>query len=119
MLGYCGINCSECRAYKGTVTGNVDLLKEAAGAFWNGTYDAHDWVCLGCGPHNQHFLAKYCSTCRIRVCAEKKGVQNCAACENFEKCSILRDFVKGESEDLARTLGLLRERYLAAQKQAV
>ncbi len=119
MVGYCGINCLECRAYKGTVTGNEDLLKEVAGAFWNGAYEAHDWVCLGCGPHNQHLLAKYCLSCPIRLCAEKKGVQNCAACAGFEDCSTVQTFIKGESPALVRTMEWLRARFVSAQKQAV
>ncbi len=118
MLGYCGINCLECRAYKGTVTGDEDLLKAAAGAYWDGAFGAREWVCLGCGPQGQGILAKYCQTCKIRLCAESKGVQNCAACADYDGCARIRDFIKGESESLVRTMTWLRERHQAAEKQA-
>ena len=36
MIGYCGINCLECNAYKATVTGNRDLLVEVSKKFWDG-----------------------------------------------------------------------------------
>jgi len=119
MLGYCGINCLECKAYKGTVNGDEDLLKQVATQFWNGVYSPRDWVCLGCGPHNQHFHAKFCSTCNIRLCATEREVQNCAACPEFERCSKLQEFIKSESPEIVRTMQWLRESYLATRGQAV
>jgi len=113
MLGYCGINCDECPAYKGTVATDMSLLEKSAGSFWNGAYSAQEWVCLGCTPADQPFLAKFCATCKIRVCAIAKGLPNCAACSDYETCTILHDFIKGESEALCQRMGLLRQRFLA------
>ncbi|MCX6094775.1 MAG: DUF3795 domain-containing protein [Candidatus Bipolaricaulota bacterium] len=84
MLGYCGINCEECTAYKGTVTTDMSLLEKSAGSFWNGAYSAQEWVCLGCTPADQPFIAKFCAKCKIRVCAIAKGLPNCAACSDYE-----------------------------------
>jgi len=113
MLGYCGINCDECAAYKGTVNTDVGLLEKAAGSYWAGAYSAQEWVCLGCTPADQPFLAKFCATCKIRGCAIAKGVQNCAACESYKSCQMLKDFIKGESEALCTRMEWLRGRFLA------
>jgi hypothetical protein len=86
MLGYCGINCDECGAYKGTVNTDMALL--------------------------QQFIAQYCSNCQIRTCAIERNLPNCAACPDFENCSRLHDFIKGESEEIALRMQLLRGRYL-------
>ncbi len=118
MLGYCGIDCSECKAYKGTVQTNVALLEKAAGDYWDGAYGAQEWVCLGCTPSDQKFLAKYCATCAIRTCAIDKDVQNCAACDEFESCAKIKDFIAGESGALVQRMDWLRQRFLALNPQA-
>ncbi len=117
MVGFCGIDCLECTAYKSTLKGDEKGLAHMAEKFGQGVLEPHDWVCLGCGPHNQHLLAKYCYTCKIRLCAIVKGVSNCAECETFEQCAILQDFLRTESETLARTMGWLRASYLARHGQ--
>jgi hypothetical protein len=113
MLGYCGINCEECSAYKGTIATDMALLEKAAGSFWNGAYSAQEWVCLGCTPADQPFLARFCAKCKIRDCAIAKGLPNCAACDTYEACAILHDFIKGESEALCQRMDLLRQRFKA------
>lgn len=117
MVGYCGINCLECTAYKATLKGDEKGLQEMAAAFGKGALQPHDWVCLGCGPQNQRLLATYCDTCKIRLCATTKGVFNCAECETFEQCAALQEFLGTESEALARTMGWLRSSYLARRGQ--
>jgi hypothetical protein len=114
VLGYCGIDCAECAAYKGTVSTDLELLGKAAGSYWDGAYSAPEWVCLGCTPADQPFLAKFCAQCKIRICAMAKGVQNCAACSDYETCRILHDFIRGEPEAVCQRMNLLRHRFLAA-----
>jgi hypothetical protein len=111
MLGYCGMNCTECSSYKTTVTADKALLEKAAASSPDG---APHWVCLGCTPADQGFLAKYCATCKIRDCAIGRKVQNCAACDDYESCTLLHDFFKGESaEAIAKRMDWLRERFKA------
>lgn len=117
MLAYCGIHCDECPAYKGTVTTDIALLERAAGSFWDGAYSASEWVCLGCTPADQGFLAKYCATCKIRDCAIARGVGNCAACGEYESCTLLHGFLKGESAVLCKRMEWLRGRFLAAEEE--
>ncbi len=113
MLGYCGISCAECAAYKGTVGTDTAQLEKAAGSFWDGAHSAAEWVCLGCTPADQGFLAEFCATCRIRGCAIAKGVANCAACDGYAACSLLHDYIKGENEALCRRMEWLRGRFVA------
>jgi hypothetical protein len=124
MLAYCGINCNECPAYKGTVATDIGLLEKVAGSSWAGAQSAPEWVCLGCTPADQGFLAKDCATCKIRDCAIAKDVQNCAACSDFESCKLMQDFIKGESEPrcnepekLRQRMEWLRGRFLAYKKE--
>ncbi|MDQ7793274.1 MAG: DUF3795 domain-containing protein [bacterium] len=112
MLGYCGIDCGECRARKATVRGDIELLKQVAARF-SGGGEPEEWVCLGCGSSDPRFLAAYCYTCKVRVCAEGKGVLNCAACDGFETCSNLHDFIGKESPELPAKMRLLRKAYLS------
>jgi hypothetical protein len=112
MLGYCGIDCTACTAYRGTVTTDPALLEKAAGEYWNGKYSASEWVCLGCLPADQPFLARYCAGCGIRACAIEKGLPNCAACPDYEGCSQLHDFVEGELPALSQRLAWLRESFV-------
>jgi len=123
VLAYCGINCNECPAYKGTVMTDIDLLEKVAGSSWSGPPGASDWVCLGCPPADQGFLAKDCAACKIRACAIAKGAQTCAACGDFESCELIGDFILGVSEprcrepEMVRTrIEWLRARFLASKE---
>lgn len=118
VVGFCGINCDECDAYQTTVKGDLAALEKIAAKYWNGKYSPQDWACLGCLPANQAFLAKYCSDCKIRVCAIQKGVQNCAACGQFDGCDTVQEFIKNEGEQVVRMMKLLRERFLDEQGKA-
>jgi hypothetical protein len=117
MVGFCGINCLECGAYKATLSGDEKGLEQMAEKFGQGRLKPLDWVCLGCSPRNQHLLATYCYSCKIRLCASAKGVSNCAECETFEQCTTLQDFLKTESDTQGRTMGWLRASYLARHGQ--
>jgi len=111
-LGYCGMDCSACPSYTTTVNPDIEVLRkaEASSASTGGLH----WVCLGCTPADQPILAKYCATCKIRDCAIEKGVQNCAACDTYESCTLLKDFLSGESaEAIHKRMDWLRERFQA------
>ena len=112
MIGYCGIDCTVCRAYQGTVKADMGLLEQAAGTWEVGAFSAKDWVCLGCRPADQPFLAKYCAGCKVRTCAIERGLSNCAACADYEGCSRLVEFLRTEPEGLRQMMSLLRERFL-------
>lgn len=117
MLAYCGINCQQCIAYKGTVTTDLTLLKKAGESYEHGKYQPEDWVCLGCGSADQKFLSKYCQDCLVRNCAIEKKYQNCAECEEYENCAILHKSIMVAQDDdpeqkLLTRMNLLRKRFL-------
>jgi len=118
MMAYCGIDCSACRAYRATIAGDEAGLEEAAERFGGGRYPAEDWVCLGCRPADQPFLARYCAACGIRSCAIARGLGSCAGCSDFEECARLQSFLRGEAEALGRTMNLLRRRFLSRGREA-
>ena len=117
MLGYCGIYCHNCSAYRGTVIRDISLLEKVAEKFGEGAHSAKDWICLGCQPADQLFLARFCAKCEIRACAIEKKIQNCAACDEFENCSKLHDFINAESEEIVWRMKSLRERFLDRQSR--
>jgi hypothetical protein len=89
------------------------LLEKAAQAFSNGADSAKEWVCLGCTPADQAFLAKPCAACKMRPCAIAKGVQNCAACADYESCQKIQTIL--EPWGLAQRMTWLRGRFKALQ----
>jgi hypothetical protein len=84
-VAYCGLVCAECPAYQGTRHDNVELLERAA-KVWSEAYDeeltADSIRCNGCksltGPHSVT-----CITCKIRICARDREVENCALCDEY------------------------------------
>ncbi|MBN1859138.1 DUF3795 domain-containing protein [Candidatus Bipolaricaulota bacterium] len=118
MLAYCGINCDTCPAYRGTMTTDVGLLENARDSFGDKNQTTEDWVCLGCTPAAQGFLATYCATCRIRTCAIEKGVQNCAACDTFDTCPQIHELMGTGETDLSQRMSWLRKRFLASTQAA-
>ena len=119
MLGYCGINCEECSAHRGTITTDIEVLKKVAATYGTRHEAYEEHVCLGCTPGDQPFFAKYCATCKIRSCAVGREVQNCAACGEYETCAQLRDFVGAVPAEakLAERMDLLRDRFLRFQQE--
>jgi len=112
MLGYCGIHCSECPAYKATVTVDEALMEETVRKFGEGKGSRNDWVCLGCLHEEPGLIAKYCATCPIRTCAVEHAVTNCAACPGHDDCARLQPFIAKEGSDVARRMSWLREAYV-------
>ncbi len=119
MLGYCGVNCAECGAYKGTVAPDIERLKKVASVYGTGpdAYEQH--VCLGCTPGDQPFLAKYCATCKIRACAVKRHIPNCAACGDYATCGELKGFFAAVPPEakLTERMDLLRARFVSLRQE--
>ncbi|MBN2379958.1 DUF3795 domain-containing protein [candidate division WOR-3 bacterium] len=85
VISICGLDCAECPAYLAYVNDDDELRAETAKK-WSKAY-AHsfkpeDVNCVNClkleGPHIGH-----CSECEIRACGMKKGVANCALCDEY------------------------------------
>jgi hypothetical protein len=111
MLGYCGINCTECSAYKATVTTDQKLMQHVQDTFGDGKGTLTDWVCLGCLAAEPALMATYCGSCKIRSCAIEHGIANCAACPEFDGCEQLHAFIKTEDAAVVLRMQWLREAF--------
>jgi len=97
MIAYCGLVCSECDALIATQTGDRAELEKVA-AKWRIEYNApgitaEGVVCAGCNVPGEKCF--HCAECNIRACAEKKGIETCASCDEYacEKLSSLLNMV--------------------------
>ena len=93
MIAYCGLMCTECPAYIATQNHDVDAMARVAEEWsveYNAQLTADDCWCNGClaemGPWMSH-----CAECGIRACGAKKGVENCAHCDDYG-CEKLTEF---------------------------
>ena len=84
MIAYCGITCSDCRAFIATQRNDPELKKKVAKA-WSTkkeTLKPEDINCDGCLATGNR-LFKFCGVCEVRRCGYEKGVENCAHCREF------------------------------------
>lgn len=89
MISYCGLDCTQCEAYKFTQQNDTDALAELArrwGEHDDTTYAPDDLVCDGC---NSDRLNVYCGRCGVRACGLSRGLENCARCQDYP-CEKLR-----------------------------
>ncbi len=85
MIAYCGLDCLQCGAYQATQDNDDDKRKEVA-EMWSKMFHTEikpeSINCSGCkadgGP-----LFSHCNTCEIRRCGIKKGMENCAHCDEY------------------------------------
>jgi hypothetical protein len=97
IIAYCGLVCSDCPAYLATQADDRQELERVA-AFWRVQFSApqitaDSIVCDGCLPNAKGRLSGYCSICKIRACAEKRELKNCAYCPDYG-CETLRVFLE-------------------------
>jgi len=92
MIAHCGINCDECRSYKGTIAGDETLLAEMNAEYGDETTDTTDFVCLGCKYPDLRLIATDCSRCAIRACALEKGRDFCSTCDQYETCDYVKPY---------------------------
>lgn len=94
IIGFCGLTCSECPAYKATQKDDDNERKKVA-EMWSKEYDTNlkpeDINCDGC--LNGERVFNYCNTCEIRKCGKEKDVVNCAYCGDYA-CKKLNKFFK-------------------------
>ena len=91
IIGFCGIDCGQCKAFIATRNDDAEL-RRAAAAEWSKFYGhelkPEDINCVGCtAPNGSHI--GYCAVCEIRTCGTNKKVQNCGYCVEYG-CSKLK-----------------------------
>jgi len=94
MIAYCGIDCSECGAYK-AMQNNDQALREKTAIEWtkahNFNFTADMINCTSCKGNG--IQVGHCSQCEMRKCAVGKNVVNCGVCSEFKTCKTINDFL--------------------------
>lgn len=98
MTAYCGLDCSQCKAFKATQTNDLELKKQLAER-WSGQGDIkfkpEDIDCQGC---KSDVISGWCrQLCKVRPCAAEKEVATCADCDEYQ-CDKLKEFLRNEPE---------------------
>jgi hypothetical protein len=108
MLAYCGLDCSECKAYIAKQTDDDDLRMKTAEEWSRPDYPVspEDINCDGCKSETGE-LWKWCLSCEVRACAGERGVETCAHCNEFG-CDKLEKFLKMSGEELRKKLKEIR-----------
>lgn len=93
LIAACGLDCSQCDAYKVTQANDTAGMKELL-ARWQVEYDSPDMtleslICDGCMLGDRH--GGYCGACPVRKCAVEHSVLNCAYCADYG-CETLQSF---------------------------
>jgi hypothetical protein len=95
MIAFCGIICTDCRAFIATLEDDDAKRRETA-EVWSKTVGEEirpeEINCDGClsieGRHINH-----CFVCEIRKCGMEKEVENCAHCIKYP-CEKLARFLE-------------------------
>ena len=128
LVAYCGLYCGDCYRYKGKLADMArDLRKElraekfditagkmAENAFFK-AFKNYPQCYEVLGEIVKLRCKRSCRggggppVCKMRVCCEKKGIEGCWQCDEFETCKKL-DFLKPYHEDAhVKNLKLLRK----------
>ncbi|NLD43172.1 MAG: DUF3795 domain-containing protein [Chloroflexi bacterium] len=94
IVAYCGLVCSQCKAYLATQANDPEALERVA-AEWRVEHNAPGIVaatvpCDGC-PGSAGRKCFHCAECDIRACGLAAGVENCSACAAYP-CARLERF---------------------------
>lgn len=95
MIAFCGITCTECPAFIATQKDDDNERRKVA-EMWSKQFKSEikpeDINCDGCLTENGQLFG-FCRVCKIRECAMKKDVKNCAYCDDYP-CEELNKFHK-------------------------
>lgn len=120
MMGFCGLDCSGCRCYRGTLTSDIALLEEVAREWVEPerTHRAVDMMCLGCAQPDSRLLPPYCGTCSVRLCALERKIPTCAACPDFDSCDRFKGLMRFLAEPKVESkMRLMRAKVLEGESR--
>ena len=93
LIAACGLDCAQCEAYIATQANDLLALEHVAEKwskeFNNPGLAAENILCDGCMVEGRKI--GHCSECKLRLCAIKRGLANCAACPDYA-CEELTKF---------------------------
>ena len=91
----CGLICSECESYRATQANDAQAIRRIARE-WSDTFGREldpDYIwCDGCMADSARKCG-YVSTCDVRTCAVRRGLESCAHCGDYV-CERLEGFFK-------------------------
>jgi len=109
MVAYCGLVCTDCKAYIATQENDDAKRREVAEAWSKGLTTAlkpEEINCDGCLTDGRLF--SYCNTCEIRKCGIERRVANCAHCPDYN-CEKLAKFIE-QAPEAKKTLEEIRQK---------
>jgi hypothetical protein len=96
LQGRCGLFCGDCEVYIAYSTNNTEsqrTIAKATGENKGKALAPEQVKCLGCkGSMNSHWRTR----CKIRECAEDKGMEFCYQCRQYP-CQEMQSFLKTHS----------------------
>jgi len=107
-VGYCGLDCEACPVFIARAT-NDDELRVKTAKEWSELYAEYlgkdslkpaDMNCNGCHSENAVFIG--CRSCPIRKCCQEKGIGNCANCNEYKSCEMIKGFFSVPSHEKAK-----------------
>ena len=103
MIAHCGIDCHTCPAYLATKNDDNTMRKKVAEEWskdFNTEVKLEEINCDGCLAESGRIISLF-SNCKIRKCAPKRGLINCAFCDDYP-CDILKHIIDHVPEAKAR-----------------
>lgn len=109
-IGYCGLDCGVCDAYRATIHDD-QILREQTAKLWaelNQMPILPEHInCLGCREDGVKTV--FCEhLCAIRQCALEKGVTICGDCPELENCQTVWVIIQNNPDakkNLEETVG--------------
>ena len=107
MIGYCGLDCEKCDAFRATAADDR-ALRERTAQLWselNGVTILPEQIdCRGC--RGEGVKTVFCeSLCAVRQCALKRKVDTCGSCPEMEKCPTLSKITANAPDALKNLKG--------------
>jgi hypothetical protein len=96
LIAYCGLDCNKCDAFMATQAEDSERMKQIAERWTRELkteFATRDILCDGCRSQR---ISGWCERiCLIRPCAEKRSMETCAHCSDYQ-CDKLERFLSDE-----------------------
>ena len=107
MIGYCGLDCEKCDAYRATINDD-QALREKTAKQWaelnNAPILPEHINCEGCRMNGSKTV--FCEhICEIRKCALENGVSTCGDCSEVENCPTIGAILENNPSALKNLKG--------------
>jgi len=129
LIAYCGLNCNDCHGYTGKIPNLArDLRKELRKAHYEKfaafistysfgkDYKNYEECYKVLGAMVKFRCKKGCRNgggspfCKIRKCAQKKGLEGCWECTDFETCTKLQFLENVHGDAHIRNLKIIKNK---------